>query len=350
LLRWLRCEKEKKAMKNLLSQEQFLKNILNSMDEGLILVDDELRVIYMNPAAEKSLELEGKEYQDKHLYRDLNLVKISPHVDKPILEQVLETGQPMKGYTSKLILGKVLSVNANPLYEDGILKGILITSQEVTNIIGMKNELEMAFTLMLPNTKVKDKLQNTVEYKDRYDPNTKMITITGIIPNGGYRHVINCLRLLGNLYDKGITKVIGINKDQLTQAFIFHDLGKSQPILSIGDVVNPKEVFENGKLHAHRGAEIAKMYNVHEDIVEIIYYHHHAEHELPETFPWRLRPMFRLFQLIDGLSAAITRGEVEVDFEVQDCVITVTERNQRPEYNGTWRIDLFTGARTKISD
>jgi hypothetical protein len=83
--------------------------------------------------------------------------------------------------------------------------------------------------------------------------------------------------------------------------------------------------------------------------VEIIRYHHHGENELPETFPWRLLPMFRLFQLVDGLSAAITRGGVEVNFAVQECLITVTEKNLRPQYNGTWQIDLYTGKRTKIS-
>jgi hypothetical protein len=338
-------------MKNVVSDRGFLSYILDSTDEILILIDYDLRVKYVNPAAEKSLELEGVHYQDKHIYSDLNFFQLPSDYEKKLLEEVIRTGEARRGVLRKTLTGRTLSMNAIPLVEEEIEKGILITGKDVTDIIIMQNELDMAFALTLPNSKVEYKLKNTVEYMDTYDPDNKMITITGIIPDGGYRHVVNCLRLLSNLYQKGVTKLIGIDKDQLVQAFIFHDLGKSQPILSVGDVADPKKVFEDGKLHAYRGAEIAKnFYTIHEDIVEIIRYHHHGEHELPDVFPWRLRPMFRLFQVVDGLSASITRGGGEVDFTVQDCIITVTERNHRPQYNGTWQVDLFTGKRTKISD
>jgi hypothetical protein len=83
-------------------------------------------------------------------------------------------------------------------------------------------------------------------------------------------------------------------------------------------------------------------------ITGIIRYHYHSEADLPESFPCRLLPMFRLFQLIDGLSAAITRGGVSADFIVRDTVIEVTERNLRPQYNGTWLIDLYTGDRKRV--
>jgi hypothetical protein len=151
------------------------------------------------------------------------------------------------------------------------------------------------------------------------------------------------------LHTQGATKLIGIDKDLLVQALIFHDLGKSQPVLQIGDVVDPIEAFEDSKLHAQRSAEIAKIfYQLSDDVVELIRYHHHSEKELPESFGWHLRPMFRLFHLIDGLSAAITRGAVKADLEVRDSVITVKEENQRPQFNGTWQIDLYTGDRRKI--
>lgn len=336
-------------MKKLISQGKFLDYILSSMDESLILIDQELRVQYINPSAERLFGLEGIHYQDKHIYHDLNFVQLPFDYDKKILEEVLKIGQARREVLRKTFTGRTLSMNAIPLFEEDKKKGILVTGKDVTDIVEMQNEIDMAFALTLPNSKVEYKLKNTVEYNDIYDPQTKMITVTGIIPDGGYRHVVNCLRLLSNLYQQGMGKIIGIDKDQLVQAFIFHDLGKSQPILSIGDVVDPKKTFENGKLHAYRSAEIAKnFYSIHNDIVEIIHYHHHGEHELPDTFPWRLRPMFRLFQIVDGLSASITRGGGKVDFTVQDCIITVTERNHRPQYNGTWQIDLFTGIKSKL--
>jgi len=334
----------------LLSKEKLLNTIVNSMGESIVLLDHHLNVCYMNKSAEKLFHLEGTHYEGKHFFEDLEAWDIPLENVKSLPEEVFETGISHSGVIRNTNTGKRLSVNATPLDDHGQKKGVLLSIQDVTVIMEKERELDLAFALTLPNSKVEYKLKSTVEYQDTYDPQTHLVTITGVIQNGLYRHVVNCLRLLSNLHRQGITKIIGIDKDQLVQAFIFHDLGKSQPVLSIGDVVDPKEVFEDGKLHAYRGAEIAKnFYHQHEDVVEIIRYHHHSEKELPETFPWRLLPMFRLFQLVDGLSAAITRGGVNVSFDVQECLITVTEKNHRPQYNGTWQIDLYTGNRIKIS-
>ncbi|WP_050181044.1 HD domain-containing protein [Domibacillus robiginosus] len=336
-------------MEKIVSEGRFLEYILNSMDESLILIDQNLKIQYVNPSGERLFGLEGLPYQGKHIYNESKFVQLPFNYDKKVLDEVLQTGKARKDVLRKTFTGRTLSMNAIPLVEEGVKKGVLVTGKDVTDIVDMQNEIDMAFALTLPNSKVEYKLKNTVEYNDIYDPQTKMITITGIISDGGYRHVVNCLKLLSHLYQKGIAKVIGIDKDQLVQAFIFHDLGKTQPVLSIGDIVDPKKAFEDGKLHAYRGAEIAKQfYSVHEDIVEIIRYHHHGEHELPGTFPWRLRPMYRLFQVVDGLSASITRGGGKVEFSVQDCTLTITEINHRPQYNGTWQVDLFTGTKRRL--
>lgn len=336
-------------MRRVVSKEKFLDYILSAMDELLILIDQELRIQYINPSGERLFGVEGISYQGKHIYTESKFVEMPFDYDKKVLEEVLETGKARRDVLRKTVTGRTLSMSAIPLVEEGVKRGVLVTGKDVTELVDIQNEIDIAFALTLPNSKVEYKLKNTVEYNDIYDPKTKTITITGIVPDGGYRHVVNCLKLLSNLYQKGLEKIIGIDKDKLVQALIFHDLGKSQPVLSIGDVVDPQKAFEDGKLHAYRGAEIAKQfYSAHEDVVEIIYYHHHGEHELPDTFPWRLRPMLRLFQVVDGLSASITRGGGKVDFTVHDCTITVTEVNHRPQYNGTWQIDLFTGIRSKL--
>jgi len=174
----------------------------------------------------------------------------------------------------------------------------LITGEDVTALFAIEQELDMAFALTLPNSKVKYRLKSIPEYRDVYDPNTKLITVKGIVEDGGYRHVVNCLKLFSQLAEKGITQLIGIDKDALVQVFIFHDLGKSQPELQVADIVDPKIAFENGKLHAERSADMAKHhYQQRADIVNIIRYHHHEEKELPDTFPRHLLPMFRYFKL-----------------------------------------------------
>ncbi|OMP68755.1 HD domain-containing protein [Domibacillus epiphyticus] len=337
-------------MDSLLQKENFFRDVLGSIDESLVLLDCEMRIMYMNSAAERALELESTSYIGKN-FKDLDFGEYVPKIRGRLIEGVLESGKSQKGVVKKTITNKVISVNAVPIYKDNVIKGIVITGKDVTELVTIRDELDLAFALTLPDDRVKHKLKNTVEYIDQYDPESKMITITDIIPDGGYRHVVNCLKLLSSLCEEGVTQIIGINKEHLIQAIIFHDLCKVQPVLSIGDVVDPKKLFEDGKLHAFRGAEMAKkFYSLHEDVVEIIRYHHHAENELPDTFPWYLKPMFRLFCLIDGLSASITRGGGEVEFKVHHSTITVTERNNRPQYNGTWEIEIISGERTKISD
>ncbi|BCJ87054.1 HD domain-containing protein [Effusibacillus dendaii] len=334
-------------MRKKVDKEKLLSHILSSMEELLILVDYNLCVEYMNEAAERILNVQGVAYKGKHIFNDLRLWDIPTENSK--VQEVLVTGVAQIGVVRTITDGKQILLNITPLIDNGKLTDILITGQDITETMEMQQELDMAFALTLPNSKVEYKLKSTVEYQDTYDPQTKKITITGIIHDGGYRHVVNCLKILASLHEQGITKLIGIDKDLLVQALIFHDLGKSQPVLKIGDVVDPREVFEDGKLHAFRGAEIAKhYYGLNDDIVEIIRYHHHSENELTESFSWRLSPMFRLFQLIDGLSAAMTRGSVKPGLSVRDSVITVTENNNRPQYNGTWQIDLYTGKRIRV--
>jgi hypothetical protein len=326
--------------------------ILNATTDVIIVVDVNLLVLYMNDIAKQILNLDKEaSYRNIHLFNDL-IVSVLDPVPRNLseFEAFLKMRVVKKGIITKLKNGTQLSISTIPLVGNMTVKGILITAQDITNFIEMKQELDMAFALTLPNSKIEHKLRSIVEYQDTYDIQSKKITITGVIKNGGYLHVVNCLKLFSVLHGQNITKIIGVDKDKLVQAFIYHDLGKSQPVLSIGDVVDPKEAFEDSRLHAFRSAEIAQnFYNLDDDVVEIIRYHHHSGDSLPDTLPWRLLPMLRVFQLIDGLSAAITRGGVQVEFSVLDCVVQVTEVNHRPKYNGTWQIDLYTGQRKGIN-
>ncbi len=336
-------------MNLLIPESEFLSQIVKYTEEAIILVDVNFCVQYMNNTAKRMLDVENEDYENKHFYNDLELVRVAQGRSMSIIEEVLQTGKAIRHVFRQTKNDRHVSMNVIPLFEDGEQKAILVTALDVTDYMEMEKELDLAFALTLPNSKIEYKLKSTVEYQDIYDRDSGQITITGIIEDGGYRHVVNCLKIFSILSARGVTKVIGINKDELVQAFIFHDIGKSQPILHVGDVVNPKEAFEDGRLHAYRGAEIAKAFYHQSDIVvDIIQYHHHSEHELPESFSWRLLPMFRLFQLVDGLSAAITRGGVKVEFSVFDCKVQVTETNHRPQYNGTWQIDLYTGERKRL--
>lgn len=208
----------------------------------------------------------------------------------------------------------------------------------------MQQELEKALANLFADPRVVERLKHMVEYQDEYNPVTGKIKITGVIKEGVYRHVVNILRLLAELWEQGLMKFGGLHQDTLVKTAIFHDLGKAQPQLEVGMVVDPKEVFESGKLHAFRSASLAKeVYQLPESVVWLVKYHHHEEGELPSDFPLGLLPMHRLFRLLDGLSAGITRRSSKVNLTVRDTVVQVKEESSHPAYNRCLELDLSSG-------
>lgn len=205
-------------------------------------------------------------------------------------------------------------------------------------------ETEAALASLLPDRSVEARLRDLVEYAEAVDPDTGKVVIARRINQGVYQHVLNILRLLADAMRQGLTELPGVDRDTLVQAAIFHDIGKVQPELNEGDVVEPDKVFEDEKLHAARGAEIVRgFYKVSESVVDLICYHHHEESELPAAFPQHLLPMYRLFRLLDSLSLEMTRYSLQVKLSVKETKVIAQEYALVPEYIRRVVLDLYTG-------
>ena len=102
----------------------------------------------------------------------------------------------------------------------------------------LRMELDAAFALTLPDRRVETQLRSIVEYEDEYLDNG-LVRILRVEEQGGYRHVINSLKVLATLRAQGVMDIIGIHQETLVKAIIFHDLGKVQPQLKPGDIVDP---------------------------------------------------------------------------------------------------------------
>ena len=326
-------------------KERRAREIIDSLNEGLIVVDNDLVIREFNPAAER---LTGLKAEDRIGQKAVN------RSNKPsITEMVLNTGEARYNVETRLQDGRVFLVNYVPLHNNGSggVVGIIQSFTDMTNFKSLqvqlsktKEELDKAFALTLPNSKVEYKLKSTPEYRDIYDETTSTIKITEIIESGGYLHVVNCLKVAADFNEMGLMKIIGIDKDTLVEAIIFHDLGKSQPVLKVGDTITPAEAFEEGIYHAARSADLAgKFYGMNEDVVSIIRYHHHTEDMLPKDFSTHLLPLLRLFKIIDGLSAALTRRSAKVTYKSEGSRLIVFEENKHPKYNRVMEIDLYTG-------
>jgi PAS domain S-box-containing protein len=325
------------------TREDRARAILASLHEGLIVVDRDLCIREFNPAAER---LTGHKAAER-LGRK---AEVFSKQDSPIF-QVLATGEARYGVETETLDGRVFLANYVPLFEGARLEGAVQTFTDVTEqkrlqrqLTQAKIEVDQAFALTLPNSRVEHKLKHTPEYRDEPDPSSSRIRITEVIPDGCYQHVVNSMKVAADLNHAGAMNIPGISKDILVQAIIFHDLGKSQPVLRVGDWIEPGEVFEPGPRHAARSAEIAQhFYGKSPDMVTLIRYHHHEEPGLPPDFPEHLRPMLRMLRIIDGLSACLTRSEGSYDLRVDLDVVTVNERSSHPGYDREWTVNILTG-------
>lgn len=327
------------------SWERKAASIINALSEGLVVMDRDHVIREFNPAAER---LTGR-LRSERIGQKAEVV--SPE-DSPAF-RVLTTGEALYGMESKLKDGRTWKANYVPLVENGEVTGVIQTFRDITEdkrieeeLAKTRDEVNEAFALTLPNSKVERKLKTTPEYRDNYDAATGMITVTEVIPDGGYRHVVNALKVLADLNRKGVMYLLGIEKDILVQAVIFHDLGKAQPDLEVGQCVNPQEAFEPGILHAERSADlVANFYHKHPDVVTLIRYHHHPEDALGEC-PRHLLPMLRVLKLADGLSASITRRSGNIALEVREHSVLVREQNNHPDHCRVYGINLLTGRQT----
>ena len=197
-----------------------------------------------------------------------------------------------------------------------------------------------------------DDLKNSPEFMDYYDQQTGMILITKVIEKGTFEHIINCLDIVYRFKQLNIFKKFNIEEKKLVQSTLFHDISKNQPQLSVGQKVFAKEVFEDGKIHAEKSAEKAlKKYSIPMDTYYTILYHHHEESELPlnkytTNEEWLIR--YRLFKIIDGLSAALTRSKASIHIGLDNHGIFIDESTPNINYNGTWYHNLYTGQKTKL--
>lgn len=334
---------ETERTRDLLEQFRLAPALISAMREGLVAVDNEFVIREFNPAAERTSGLSAR----KMLGRK-SLTYAAP---ESAVRKVMESGEPLYNVEVENGHGQVLLTNNVPIVKDGHIAGVVQTFTEITEtkqlhlaLLKARDELDKAFALTLPNTRVEQKLKNTPEYRDIFNPATGMIEITEVIEDGGYLHVVNALKVAADLNEKGMMSLLGVDKDTLVQALLFHDIGKSQPVLNVGQVVDPYKVFEESTRHAERSAEVVEnYYRKSADVTELIRYHHHREEELPDSFPRHLLPMLRLLKIIDGLSAGLTRRSARIGFRVSGSRLTVLENNGHPAFNRTTEIDLYTG-------
>lgn len=221
---------------------------------GIMQLRTNLEVMFVNDEAKRLLS-----FFPVSLYGEI------PDMLYERLESAVQAGEVEEGKTQNFVIqspkGMCVRVCAQ-----GWADTIVLTLEDVTEFEwakaeerAMREEIDRAFSFSLLEPSVAKKLSCTAEYRDE-PAGAGLIKITGVIPDGGYRHVINMLKLAADLGALGLFEFPGMSRDVVTKAAIYHDLCKTQPFLRVGDVVDPKEVFPLGKMHAELGADMARGY------------------------------------------------------------------------------------------
>ena len=118
-----------------LCDESFLVMVLESMYDALVVVDSVGRIVYVNPAYTRELNVRPNKVVGK------NIQDIAP---ESIILKVLETGQPEIGVQSRIIkLGIDVVVNSTPIFKDGKLSGVVSVFRDVTTVRKLSEQLEI---------------------------------------------------------------------------------------------------------------------------------------------------------------------------------------------------------------
>lgn len=344
-------KKEKKCAEN--NNTVFRKIIEHSLF-GLVILDKNQNIIYSNKQVLNLLQkrqhcIKGKKFE--WVFGNLFGKNHREFLAGCPVNKVIETLSPLSDVERKTVAGQTFLINCYPIVYRKSLKYIVINIRDITSKKNRENDVHMAydeltraFRLVLPNTQFEKRLKSIPEYKDYFDHDTGLVKIIEIIPDGAYRHVVNCLKIASDLYEKGIFNIFGVDRNTIVQTLITHDIGKSQPRLNVGDSIDPGACFLDGKVHARESAKIiSKFPHISTDVINLVQFHHHGEDELPEDFPAQLLPMLRLVKLIDGLSAGLTRKNTELGSMVEGSKIIVFEKNSHPRYNGIQEVDILSG-------
>lgn len=106
--------------------------VLNSVENGIIAIDNNERVFIMNPYAVKLLNIEDAEVEGKHIIYVVRNQQLDEYIRKTIKSKTFEEYEITLNYPEE----RIIKINSNPIknYDRDENMGIIITFQDMTEI------------------------------------------------------------------------------------------------------------------------------------------------------------------------------------------------------------------------
>jgi len=126
----LSLESAKKQINTLEQENNRIRAILNSMIEGVIAMDEDTRILSLNPTAESIFNITHANVLNKLF------LEVFPNNDiAEVITQVLNKGEFVSKELSLVWpVQKVFQVNASPIFESGKISGCLLVTHDITEI------------------------------------------------------------------------------------------------------------------------------------------------------------------------------------------------------------------------
>ena len=123
-----------------------LETIFNSVNEGIITVDSEMRINHVNTAARKIFDIDGRELRDQTLE---GLFPPDCEIARKSLEATASSHEPVKDTELTLDRGgqpaRIVIVNTAPLVDPkGAFEGAVLVARDVTRIAALEEQLKGA--------------------------------------------------------------------------------------------------------------------------------------------------------------------------------------------------------------
>jgi len=117
-------------VKEVNTQNQHLKAILNSMIEGVIVIDNKGKVVSVNPTIEKIFQVSKAQVEEKDFLEGVRNNEINEIVVSVIKEGKLVSGEIALNWPVQ----RIFQVNASPLFSQEAISGCLLVIHDITEI------------------------------------------------------------------------------------------------------------------------------------------------------------------------------------------------------------------------
>ena len=215
-------------------KEKF-KNILESVDDGICMIDGENIITYVNRPFEEMMDKEGDDVIGKKLFT------VFP---QEIIKKIINDKSPKFGDIIKKEDGGEIILSINPLIIDGEMKGAMVITKELTEIQHLVDQVEelSAKTIYLQEQLVK---------KQQINESFQIIT-------GKSGSLIEALTIASKASETDATVLIrgesGTGKELVAKAIHYASPRRNKPIVRVNCAAIPPNLLESELFGYEKGA------------------------------------------------------------------------------------------------